>query len=123
MRNLSVITAVEESDGRNSSVVQRPIEIVSNPRHNPRISLWTTEEFRPSDSSTAVITLRLLMISLMIDFRGYTCPSKRGKRGKEKSEKRKRNNTKERSAHGGIRTCDLLLVKPALLTTVLLLMC
>ena len=34
MRNLSVITAVEESDGRNSSVVRRPIEIVSNPRHN-----------------------------------------------------------------------------------------
>ena len=34
MRNLSVITAVEESDGRDSSVVRRPIEIVSNPRHN-----------------------------------------------------------------------------------------
>ena len=34
MRSLSVITAVEESDGRNSSVVRRPIEIVSNPRHN-----------------------------------------------------------------------------------------
>ena len=35
VRNLSVITAVEESDGRDSSVVRRPIEIVSNPRHNP----------------------------------------------------------------------------------------
>ena len=34
VRNLSVITAVEESDGRDSSVVRRPIEIVSNPRHN-----------------------------------------------------------------------------------------
>ena len=34
MRNLSVITAVEESDGRDSSVVRRPIEIVSNLRHN-----------------------------------------------------------------------------------------
>ena len=29
MRNLSVITAVEESDRRDSSVVRRPIEIVS----------------------------------------------------------------------------------------------
>ena len=35
VRNLSVNTAVEESDGRDSSVVRRPIEIVSNPRHNP----------------------------------------------------------------------------------------
>ena len=34
VRNLSVITAVEESDGRDSCVVRRPIEIVSNPRHN-----------------------------------------------------------------------------------------
>ena len=34
MRNLSVITAVEESDGRDSSVVRRLIEIVCNPRHN-----------------------------------------------------------------------------------------
>ena len=34
MRNLSVITAVEESDGRDSFVVRRSIEIVSNPRHN-----------------------------------------------------------------------------------------
>ena len=34
VRNLSVITAVEESDGRDSSVVRRPIEIVSNLRHN-----------------------------------------------------------------------------------------
>ena len=34
VRNLSVITAVEESDGRDSSVVRRPIEIMSNPRHN-----------------------------------------------------------------------------------------
>ena len=33
-KNLSVITAVEESDGRDSSVVRRPIETVSNPRHN-----------------------------------------------------------------------------------------
>ena len=29
-----MITAVEESDGRDSSVVRRPIEIVSNPRHS-----------------------------------------------------------------------------------------
>ena len=29
MRNLSVIKAVEESDGQDSSVVRRPIEIVS----------------------------------------------------------------------------------------------
>ena len=34
MRNLSVITAVEEFDGRDSSVVRIPIEIVSNTRHN-----------------------------------------------------------------------------------------
>ena len=34
VRNLSVITAVEEFDGRDSSVVRRLIEIVSNPRHN-----------------------------------------------------------------------------------------
>ena len=34
VRNLRVITAVEESDGRDSSVVRRPIEIVSNLRHN-----------------------------------------------------------------------------------------
>ena len=34
VRKLSAITAVEESDGRDSSVVRRPIEIVSNPRHN-----------------------------------------------------------------------------------------
>ena len=37
MRNLSVITAVEESDGRDSSMVRRPIEIVSNLRHNYNI--------------------------------------------------------------------------------------
>ena len=48
MRNLSVITAVEESDGRDSSVVRRPIEIVSNLRHN---------------QGTAVITLKFLTIS------------------------------------------------------------
>ena len=30
VRNLSEITAVEESDGRDSSVVRRPIEVVSN---------------------------------------------------------------------------------------------
>ena len=29
-----MIIAVEESDGRDSSVVRRPIEIVSNSRHN-----------------------------------------------------------------------------------------
>ena len=34
VRNLSVITAVEESDGRDSSVVRRPIEIVSWIRHD-----------------------------------------------------------------------------------------
>ena len=34
VRNLSVITAVEESNGRDSSVVRRPIEIVSNLTHN-----------------------------------------------------------------------------------------
>ena len=38
VRNLSVITAVEESDGRDSSVVRRPIEIVSNLRHNQGLS-------------------------------------------------------------------------------------
>ena len=30
VRNLSEISAVEESDGQDSSVVRRPIEIVSN---------------------------------------------------------------------------------------------
>ena len=38
VRNLSVITAVEESNGWDFSVVRRPIEIMSNPRHNRKVS-------------------------------------------------------------------------------------
>ena len=39
--------------------------------------------------------------------------SKRGKRRKERKRKeKKRKKTKEKSVHGWIRTCDLLLVKP-----------
>ena len=34
VRNLSVITAVEESNEQDSSMVRGPIEIMSNPRHN-----------------------------------------------------------------------------------------
>ena len=60
--------------------------------------------------------------TLIIDCTGYT--SKRGKRGnKKKRKEKKRKNMKEKSAPGRIRTCGLLLVKPTLLSTVLLLMC
>ena len=45
------------------------------------------------------------------------------KRKKKKRKKEKRKKRKEKSVHGRIRTCDLLLGKPTLLTTVLLLMC
>ena len=45
------------------------------------------------------------------------------KRKRRKERKRKEKKSKEKSVHGRIRTCDLLLVKPTLLTTVLLLMC
>ena len=56
---LSVITTVEESDGQDSSVVRRPIVIVTivSSIDTIIIGLRTTEESCPSDSSTAVITL------------------------------------------------------------------
>ena len=48
----------------------------------------------------------------------------RGTRAKvQKEEKEEREKEERKSVHGRIRTCDLLLVKPTLLTTVLLLMC
>ena len=53
--------------------------------------------------------------TLMIDCRGYT--SKKGKRGKERKSKEKKEEKHERkNGHGRIRTCDLLLVKPTLLS-------
>ena len=54
-------------------------------------------------------------------WRVHTQKRKRRKRGKEKSKKRKI--TEEKSVHGRIQTFDHLLVKPALLSTVLLLTC
>ena len=37
---VSIITAMEESDGQDSSVVWRPIVIMSNERRNPSVDLW-----------------------------------------------------------------------------------
>ena len=67
----------------------------------------------------ATATVNMKSCTLMTDCRGYT--SKRGKRGKE--ERQKEGKHKVKSAHRRIRTCDLLLVKSTLLSTVLLLMC
>ena len=58
---------------------------------------------------------------LMIDCRGTRAKEEKEEKKKKRKEK-KGKKMKEKSVHGRIRTCDLL-VKPALLTTVLLLMC
>ena len=71
-----------------------------------------------NEHTTATINMK--GCTLMIDVEEHEQKRKRKKRkGKEK----KRKKTKEKGVQGWIRTCDLLLVKPALLTTVLLLMC
>ena len=64
----------------------------------------------------ATATINSKGCTLMIDVEEHEQKWKKKKRKKEKKRK-------EKSVHGRIRTCDLLLVKPTLLTTVLLLMC
>ena len=66
-----------------------------------------------NEHATATINTR--GCTLMIDVEEHEQKWKKKKRKKEKKRK-------EKSVHGRIRTCDLLLVKPTLLTTVLLLM-
>ena len=51
----------------------------------------------------ATATINMKGCTLTIDCRGYTCTSKRGKRGKEKKRiEKKRKTTKEKNAHGRI---------------------
>ena len=66
----------------------------------------------------ATATINMKGCTLMIDVEEHEQKRKRRKERKRKEKKRK-----EKSVHGRIRTCDLLLGKPTLLTTVLLLMC
>ena len=63
----------------------------------------------------ATATINTKGCTLMIDVEEHEQKWKKKKRKKETKRK-------EKSVHGRIRTCDLL-VKPTLLTTVLLLMC
>ena len=66
----------------------------------------------------ATATINTKGCTLMIDVEEHE-----QKRKKKKSKNEKRKKRKEKSVHGRIRTCDPLLGKPTLLTTVLLLMC
>ena len=66
----------------------------------------------------ATATINMKGCTLMIDVEEHE-----QKRKKKKTKKENRKKRKEKSVHGRIRTCDLLLGKPTLLTTVLLLMC
>ena len=63
----------------------------------------------------ATATINTKGCTLMIDVEEHEQKWKKKKRKKEKKRKK--------SVQGRIRTCDLLLVKPTLLTPVLLLMC
>ena len=65
----------------------------------------------------ATATINMKGCTLMIDVEEHE--QKRKKKKRKRQEKR----GKKKSVHGRIRTCDLLLGKPTLLTTVLLLMC
>ena len=73
-----------------------------------------------NEHATAAINMK--GCTLMIDCRGTLAKWEKGRKERKRKEK-KRKKTKEKSVHGRIRTCDLLLVKPTLLGTVLLLMC
>ena len=66
----------------------------------------------------ATATINMKGCTLMIDVEEHE-----QKRKRKKTKKENRNKRKEKSVHRRIRTCDLLLGKPTLLTTVLLLMC
>ena len=66
----------------------------------------------------ATATINMKGCTLMIDVEEHEQKRKKKKRKKRKEKKRK-----EKGVHERIRTCDLLLVKPTFLTTVLLLMC
>ena len=66
----------------------------------------------------ATATINMKGCTLMIDVEEHE-----QKRKRRKERKRKEKRGKKKSVHGRIRTCDLLLGKPTLLTTVLLLMC
>ena len=66
----------------------------------------------------ATATINMKGCTLMIDVEEHE-----QKRKRKKERKRKEKREKKKSVHGRIRTCDLLLGKPTLLTTVLLLMC
>ena len=66
----------------------------------------------------ATATINMKGCTVMIDVEEHE-----QKRKKKKTKKENRKKRKEKSVHVRIRTCDLLLGKPTLLTTVLLLMC
>ena len=70
----------------------------------------------------ATATINMKGCTLMIDCRETLANGEKGRKERKRKEK-KRKKTKGKSAHGRIRTCDLLLVKPTLLATVLLLTC